>query len=133
MASLEYFVVAESIAIDQATNRASAFNILEDLSASELPIILPYAVALSVWNADGDGGRDMQVGLAVTLPSGSKVDLTTNFTFRTPRHRIIQRLEGIPLTHFGEIRFEVSLNGQLQAVRTVPVRMAETGSETAPV
>lgn len=137
MARLEYFVVAQGVSIDQSTNQVSVFNILEDISSEDYPVVLDHCVALALWNAeDGDDGRDFQTVVRVTLPDGNTHDAPANFTMRTPRHRSTLRIQGLPIPSPGEVRFDVELNGQhvashtLNAHRTVA---ADGGATTTPM
>ena len=62
MPKLEYFLICESIVIDQDRNLASAFNILEEVSCP-IPTLIPQVVALSTWRLQPeDQDCDFQVG-----------------------------------------------------------------------
>ena len=124
MAHLEYFLVAESVIVDQATNVVSLVNVLEELTAPAFPIMVAKCAAVSAWNEDpGDVGRDLQVTLRIRSPgSESSIDFHSNFTMRTSRHRVLQRIAGLPVLAAGELQFEVLLNGEHKAFHTVSVR-----------
>ena len=47
MAELEYFLVAESVSVDQLTNRISLFNVVEQVAASKFPVTIPQIVAVA--------------------------------------------------------------------------------------
>jgi hypothetical protein len=122
MARLEFFVVAEDISIDQTTNHASVFNILEAVRALGFPANVPKCVALSLWLLEeGDEERDFQTVLEITPPNGETHRVETNFRMARPRHRIINRVQGIPVEGPGELRFAVSLNGVHKATHVVTV------------
>lgn len=122
MARLEFFVVSESVSVDQQTNRLSLFNVLEQVASTNFPSALPSAVAVSMWMAEGgDDVRDFQCTLRITLPNGSPYEFASNFKFRASRHRVIQRVEGFPLNEPGVLRFEVLLNGEYAASHEVDI------------
>ncbi len=132
MARLELFVVSEGVSIDQLTNQLSLFNILEQVASTKFPFPLPFAAAVSLWVAeDGDDSRDFQCLLRVILPNGIQHEFTSNFNFRARRHRVIQRLEGLPINVTGVLRFEVLLNGEYIASHEVDVIKIDP-SETTP-
>jgi len=123
MATLEYFVVVESVSIAQFSNRISLFNVIEELTPPAFPTVFPQMVAVSAWNSEaGDDQRDLQVMLRVTLSNGTQLpDFTQNLRFPQRRHRVLSTLEGVPIPAAGQLRFEVFLNGERKASHTVDV------------
>ena len=128
MASLEYFLVSRSVSVDQETNQVSIFDVIEEASASKFPSNIPNCVAISLWRKDPrEADEEMQVMLNITLPDGKAHKFPINFQMKNRRHRIIQRMEGLPIPKEGEIRFEVSLNGEHAATHIVDVKLIEAG------
>jgi len=126
MAALEFFLVAESVAVDQTTGQISVFNIIEDVRALVLPGMIPQATAICAWNmAPEDVGQDFQVIFRVTPPGEAPRDHATNFTGASPRQRMITRLIQLLVTAPGALVFEVLLNGQHQASHTVTVTLLD--------
>ncbi len=124
MARLEFFVVSESVSVDQQTNRLSLFNVLEQVASINFPSVLPSAVAVSMWMAeDGDDVRDFQCTLRITLPNDNRHEFASNFKFRARRQRVIQRVEGFPLNEPGVLRFEVGVDLWYKRDNFLPVRM----------
>lgn len=124
MARLEYFVVAESVSVDQTTNLTSVFNISEMVVAEKFPVVLKCA-AVSLWHiALEDDGKDWQVTLKVTPPGEETKSFTTNFSVRSEklRHRVIQRIEFLPVKEAGNLLFEILLNGEHAADHIVTVQ-----------
>jgi hypothetical protein len=118
MPELEYFLVAESISVDQETNRVSIFNVLEELQADSVPFVYPSLIAISSWNlAEDELGGDFQVMLRVNSPAQeSPFDYPINLSReRRRRHRIYHRLIGPSFHAFGDLKFEVLLNGEHRA------------------
>jgi len=122
MARLGLFVVSEGVSVDQLTNQLSLFSVLEEVTPPDFPFLLPSAAAVSLWMKEaGDDDRDFQCMLRVTLPDGSHREFTSNFRFRARRHRVILKIQGLPLNEPGMLRFEVLLNGEYAASHEVDV------------
>jgi hypothetical protein len=123
MPRLEYFLVAESSAIDERTDRVSLFNILEQYRPPKLPFALPHCVAVCVWTREAeDAGKPFQALLKVTLPGEDETkDLAINFRMENEVVRNRLEISLIPLSRQGEIRFELSLNGKLQKTYVIHV------------
>ena len=122
MARLELFVVSEGVSVDQLTNQLSLFSVLEEVRSPDFPFVLPSAAAVSLWMKEaGDNDRDFQCMLRVTLTDGSRREFTSNFRFRARRHRVILKIQGLPLNEPGMLRFEVLLNAEYVASHEVDV------------
>ena len=122
MARLEYFIVAESLSVDQATNRISFFNIYEEIHTRGFPFHLPQMVAVSAWNAEpGDGERDFQSLTRITLPNGTNREFRQNFRITGRRHRVMLTYEQVPVEQAGHIVFQVELNGNHAAEHTIDI------------
>ena len=116
MAILEYFLVSESVSLDQLTNQTSIFNVMEELGVFGLPGRVEKCVAISLWRAEEDDiERDFQATIHVQLPGGENRDFPINFRITGTRHRIVHRFGGIPITAYGELQFELRLNGETKA------------------
>ena len=123
MARLEYFVVADSVSIDQATNQVSVFNILEEIAAPKFPIVVQKCAALTLWQMEpGDDLKDFQASLCVHSSSSEKHRFDINFKSKGTRHRIIQRLQCLQIEQPGDLRFEMLLNGEHAADHIVTVK-----------
>lgn len=126
MARIEYFLVARSVSTDQATNLTSIFEVIEEITTSKFPERLHECVAVSLWRKDvGETDEDMQVMLTVTLPNGHTENFPMNFQMKGRRHRTMQRMKNLPLPSPGELRFEVSLNGEHAATHIVDVKLGD--------
>jgi hypothetical protein len=122
MARLEFFVVSEEVSIDQTTNQTSVFSILEQVKAAGFPLLIFKCAATALWCREpGDEERDLQTVLRITPPGGEPRDFATNFRLNHARHRIVQRIQGLPIARAGELRFEVLLNGEHKASHVVTV------------
>lgn len=124
MPKLEFFVVSDSMAVDQSTNKVSILEILENVSFQENALNqISRCVAFSLWKMEPeDQGKDFQVLLRIHLPwEKSPRDSTVNFTATSVRQRVFTWVRGIPLQHPGELRFEVLLNGHHAAEHLISV------------
>jgi hypothetical protein len=127
MPKLEYFLVAESISVDQDQNKVSVFNILEEVAVPESDLtVIPQLVALSSWIFEPeDMGQDFQVTLRVLVPRTMTPETTKefpiNFTGPKKRQRIYHRIRDLPLPQAGDVVFQLLLNGDHKASHTLTV------------
>ncbi len=138
MAKLEKFLLAEAISVDKASNRVTAFSIVEDIRLKEPGRIIrgsyPEGVRLHIPTLsvlivlvpeDGDYEVDWQAVLVVEGPIRQEdaAPFPVNFKFKTGtnRHRLIAKLEGLPLTGPGELSFSLALNQVVVGRIAVPV------------
>lgn len=137
MPSLEFFVVAESVAVDQNTNRLSVFNIVEEISAPRFPAVHPSLVAVTclLLDQESEVGLDFQLNLKLSLASvGGKIEdlgsFASNFTAQSVRHRILQEFRGLKLPTAGMLRVEQTLNGGHVASHMITVAQAVAGEQS---
>lgn len=129
MATLKYFLIAESCSIDRETNRVSLFNVIEEVSGT-LPAHLAQLVAVSAWDiAPEDYQKDFQVTLRIPQPGKDTepkhIDFCVNFTAEGPRHRILHRVGNLLFLEPGDREFEILLNGERVAQHTITVHLRE--------
>jgi hypothetical protein len=117
MPALEYFLVAESVSVDQTTNHVSVFDVLEEVRLTSAPPSAMQQIAvICAWNVPPeDLGRDFQAIFRVHFPGLPDKDFAMNFIGTHPRQRLVARLLNFALPTLGEYVFEVLLNGQHQA------------------
>lgn len=127
MPTLEYFLVAESVSVDQTTNRISFFNVLEEAHTSKFPIVIPLLTAVAAWNEEeGDRDCDFQTTIIFPLPNGKNQELSQNFRMTRPRHRTIANVVGLSITQPGIVKLEIRLNGIHKAWHTIDIRKIES-------
>ncbi len=129
MPRLEYFLVAESLSVDAATNRVSIFNVLEEVPVPIVPgfpVPLPSMVAIACWVAEpGDETRDFQASFAAHVPGEPEPRrFEVNFRMLQRRARTVLTLQWLPLTAPGEMLLEVSLNGRAVAHHSISITLA---------
>lgn len=127
MPKLEYFLVSESVSVDQQTNRASLFNILDEVRENQFPTTIPQAVVTSVWDYEsGDEDVDYQVKVRMSLPDEKEPkDIPVNVKIEKGRHRLFLKLENLQIEQPGKLRFEVFINDKYTASHTVLVQKDE--------
>ena len=126
MPRLEYFIVAESYALDSQTNRVSIFNVLEDVKAPHFPAHISL-VAIASWNAEpGDQEREFQTSLLIhSIDGPHRFDMA--FRMPEPRARTVIQLQYLPVVEAGEMRFEILLDGAHAATHTVRAALDPNG------
>jgi len=127
MPKLEYFVVAESVSVDQTRNTMSVFHILEQIQAPGFPIVIPMLAAVAHWNAEDDDMEcDSQASVLITFPDGQHKEFNQNFRMTRPRLRTIANFIGLQISQPGTLTIEVRLNGVHKASHTIDIRKIET-------
>lgn len=116
MATLEYFLVADSVSTDRERNTLSIFHVLEEWSG-RLPLVIPQLVVVSSWKmAPEDRGQDYQVALDIHLPGKQQSPdfkiLPVNFTAEHLRHRTYHFVRGLRIEEAGDVVFELRINDQ---------------------
>jgi hypothetical protein len=141
MPILEYFLLAESVSIDQGTNRASIFHVLEEahLQQPENYAILPQVVAISSWHiAPDERAKDFRLTLLVHPPGeeAPQKDTGQPHSFSlvaepgpAPRRRVTWMFIGVTLDRPGNWRFELLIDGEHAANHFVEVLSEEDARE----
>ena len=138
MPKLEYFLLCESVAVDQETNRISLFNVLEDFQVTptiqqdgEPPqgphYIISQCIAVALFNREPDDqGREFTASLRLSSMDVAKPVPELKFKMERNRQRIIMRFVGMPpIGKDGVLRFELLLDGQPCASHTVHLQSGE--------
>jgi hypothetical protein len=123
MPKLEYFIVCESVSVDQQTNRVSLFNVIEEVWSSRFPATISQAIATSAWHREpADEHVDYQVQLRIYAPGeDSYKEFPVNVKIEKDRHRIFHELANLRVSQPGNLKFEVLINGQYAATHTVTI------------
>lgn len=136
MPKLEYFLLCESISVDQETNRVSLFNVLEDLHLVQPPtegeskpaFILNQFVAVAVFNREpDDGDQEFEACLKYNLPDGAHKEHKLKFKMERNRHRIVMRFVGMPpVGKDGLLSFDLSVNDNHAGTHTIQLSSEQT-------
>jgi hypothetical protein len=134
MPDLEFFVVANSVSVDQATNRISVFEILDEIRPPRFPIALMRVVTISAWHvSEEEMGQDFQIRLLCTAPDEKPFENRSNFTAKNRMHRVLVGIVGIPLRKDGQIEFEVFLNDVSKAHHRILVEQQPNSERVDPI
>jgi hypothetical protein len=127
MPSLEFFIVATTVAVDQRSNRVTIIEVIEELEPVRFPAFMPRVAALTIWNlSEDDKDQDFQAVLRVTVPGLETVgEFRQNFTAEGPTHRMLFQLQSVPVLMDGTILFEISLNGERKASHQIRIVAAD--------
>lgn len=113
MARLSFFIVCGSAAIDQSSNRLSLFNVYESLAAPKFPISLHEVAAAALWiREEGDDNRDYQARILLSGCGLNQTIESANFRVTQARHRSLFIINYLKIDEPGELKFELSLNGE---------------------
>ncbi len=128
MPKLEYFLLCESVSVDQDTNRISLFNVLEDFQIAspdtngKTPLcFFGQFVAVALFNREPDDGeKDFEACLRFNLPDDKHSEHRIAFRMDRNRQRLLLRFVGMPpVDKDGVLRFELLLDGTRCASHTV--------------
>ncbi|MEQ1903874.1 MAG: hypothetical protein ABL888_06800 [Pirellulaceae bacterium] len=128
MPKVEYFLLCESVAVDQDTNRISLFNVLEDFqiappkdAAQKPAYILGQFVAVALFNREpDDGDKEFEACLRFKLPDDQYSEHKISFRMERNRQRVLMRFVGMPpVGKHGVLQFELLLDGAHRAFHTV--------------
>ena len=88
---LEYFLVADSVSVDQFTNTVSVFHVIEQIRSAIFPVPIPRFACVSSLNIEEDDfGKDYQLTVRIKNPSGEDEKLNRiNFTAEKRRQSLL--------------------------------------------
>lgn len=113
MPHIEYFVVSESVSVDQTNNAVSLFHIIEEYTIKQFPARIPSLVITTLWDIEPDERDKEFQGLIKLTPPSPDPPISFQFTFRTdpfvPRQRVFLTMRDLTVNNPGEYRFEVFL------------------------
>ena len=131
MPSLEYFLVADSVSVDQFTNTVSVFHVIEQIRAPKFPVHIPRFACVSSLNIEEEGfGKDYQLTVNIKNPSGKYGEPNRiNFTAEKRRQRFIAHLVNFKIDGPGQLLFELLLNEDRIVSHTIDIIKAELNSD----
>lgn len=123
---------ADTSVVDQTTNRASLFNLLEEVITPTFPIGIYSIAVFTLWERE-PAEPDTHAELTVRLNERQLMQgqLALNFQ-QTIRCRSILTLRGLPLSEPGILLFEITLAGQVVGSWRVLVTRTPQATEAAP-
>ncbi len=129
---LRLLACAETALVDQATNRASVINLLEEVVTPTLPAVIWSVAVFTFWEREA-AEADTHADLIVRLNQAPLVQTQLALTFQDKmRCRAVATLFGLPLTEPGTLVFEVLLDNQVVGTWPVPVIAPPQVAEAPP-
>ena len=120
---------AEGVVVDQRSNNASAFNILEQLNFQSLPVAFPKMVILSLMERD-EGDPDKWSGeIRISLAGSDIFKQSLKHDFRgLPRSRHTITIGGLPITQPGTMETCLYEKGKKIISYTIEVKVPKKPS-----
>jgi hypothetical protein len=117
---------AESVVRDTETNSISIFNMIEELNASEFPVLMPkLSVFFLVERTDEERKQyDAVIDLNLDEQHIGQASMSGDFEGKL-RTRIILVIQGIVIEHPGRLTAKLTLNGDVISELGVVVQRAE--------
>ncbi len=110
MPRLSLAVCCQSSSIDSRTNSVSLFHLLEQVQCSEFPAVFPFLEVVTQWDREGDQVEGFTLRTRFLDPQGQQLGITESpVQMDQRRHRLLQRINGIPFPAPGTYSFEVSI------------------------
>jgi hypothetical protein len=133
MPELEFYLVSRDVSVDRDTNSLSILNVLEEVGLDEgeledqdHPALIPRLAVTSLWNFPPEERQaEYAVHTVVTLPSGEEIEIpAVEIQPDSPKHRVFNRVQGLPVGEVGEILFTVFIDDEPRGTHTVHVQGA---------
>ena len=103
-----YFICAESSSLDVQSGRVSIFHILDEVSATALPIFMASAATVVLFEREPDDPQVLEALLSVALNGNELAKLPINIDFQDkPRHRSLGTIQGMMIPNAGTVSFSV--------------------------
>lgn len=120
---------AEGVVVDQSSNNASAFNILEQLNFETLPVAFPKMVILSLLERDSGDPEKWKGKIRINLAGSVILDqlLEHNFQGRS-RSRVMFTIGGLPITQPGTMEISLCENDERMISYTIEVTVPKKPS-----
>jgi hypothetical protein len=123
---------AETSVLDQATNRVSLFNLLEEVITPTFPIGIYSIAVFTLWEREATE-PDTHADLTVRLNERQLMQAQLGLNFQqATRCRAIITVLGLLLNEPGILVFEITLAGQVVGSWRVPVSATPQAAEVAP-
>lgn len=123
MPRLRHLIVCAAAVADQASNRISAIEIIDQISCKYFPSFLPRLAIISSWSFDADElGKDSQIAIVLLRPSEANSErFNWNVKPEQQSANLIQRFVAMPISSAGDLRVELHANGTLAHSILIPV------------
>ena len=134
MPHVKYGLVAESVVIDQQTNRVSVINILESIAAHAFPVAIYKLVCIFHLQKDEDDPESIELLVKITSGETQLTQLPVTANFRgKPNTRNIAEVGGLVILQPGELKVSLFQEQTLLGEWTLQVTLLEpTPEQTTP-
>jgi hypothetical protein len=130
---LVFLACAESASIDQATNKLSLFNVIEEFSGVVFPGMVQTAALVLIFTKEA--AEPDQANLEISIVHNGQrlfsAPLVVQFQ-QLLRSRVIAHMNGLPLNGPGQVSFDVSHNGKSLGKWSVEVKAIPAPAITIP-
>jgi hypothetical protein len=133
---LLFMIPSESLSIDQASNRLSLFNVLEQVNLPRFPAIVPQLCVTILWQRERDEAPDDVFAQTIEIrdPDGTTICPPRRAQFKMPkkRHRIVSIINNLEIHRAGqhELRLfchprDVERPGEEHLLATYPIEVSQ--------
>lgn len=114
MIRLKLLFCARGVMVDEQSNTASVYSIIEEITPESLPLLIPTVMVLVLLERDEEDEPQQQWSLRVTLNDQVVLDHQAEVDFEDKtRHRTIVTLGGLPVLQAGILRFGCFLGDKM--------------------
>jgi hypothetical protein len=122
---------AETCVLDQLTNRASLFNLLEEIVTPTFPVALYSAAIFSLWERD-ESEPDAEARLTVKLNTHELMQAPMALAFQGKlRCRVLLTVHGLVVSEPGNLVFEVASGGSVVGTWTALIQSVSQAGQAA--
>lgn len=131
--NVQFSICAQSISIDQLTNRVSIFNVLEQIVVPAFPVIVPELVLFALIQRE-DEPVDLDFACSMRITANRNLVAQVNGAVRFavgPTSRLVFNFAGLPVQAPGEIVFDLEIQGAVAHSIAVPVLQVNVATAAA--
>jgi hypothetical protein len=128
MPELEYFVAAESHAVDRDTNAISIFNVFSERKFDKFPVIIPRLALISSWiasPAEIEARAEFQVGLTLRGDQRKEEPFLINCLCDSEFQNVVVVYNLLEVSQPSRLQFELLLNGKHTANHTISIKSSD--------
>lgn len=119
---VHYITCAQSSSLDTKTNQLSLFHILDEISGTAFPLVLPSICVAALFEREAEEGPTPSFVMAVTLDGKllASFTLSTDFT-HSRRSRTVNTVQGLTLPEPGALAISLLQKTRVLAEWRAPV------------
>lgn len=118
-----FTILCRGLSVDVQTNSLTLFGVIEAIRADQFPAVIPdFSIATLFTQNQGERGRTFTYKARLVDPDKNEVFAAdAEFTLEKPRHRILTRVQLLPIEKSGCYSLEVLLRPKEQTDWGEPV------------